>query len=422
MRWSTGSPTTSRASSSTRCSRRSSPARSRPGCRTRPPEAPEPLDGDPRGRRRARRCPTRPTGSTRRSSPTSPRPRRARASSGRCSPRRWGRTRCCGGPRRSAPSSRRVVVGWLRQALGLPDAFDGLLTDTASTSSLIALAAAREAAGLEAGGARARRPADSARSGLRVDRGAQLDREGVHDPRPRAGGPGQGPGRTSATRWTPPRSRGRSAPTGRPGVARRDRRHDRDHVLDLGRSGPPRSPTSRHGRGCGSTSTRRMRAPSRCCPSAAAPFAGWERADSIVVNPHKWLFTPLDASLLLTRRHGPPAATRSASCPSTCGRSTGPSPVRDYSEYQPQLGRRMRALKLWMQLRWFGLEGLRRRIACHLELAAWFAALDRRRSRLGAAGAGPVLHGVLPLPPAPPCRPRGRAARACGPGRRATSA
>ena len=43
-----------------------------------------------------------------------------------------------------------VVVGWLRQALGLPDAFDGLITDTASTSSLIALAAAREVAGVEA--------------------------------------------------------------------------------------------------------------------------------------------------------------------------------------------------------------------------------------------------------------------------------
>ena len=39
------------------------------------------------------------------------------------------------------------------------------------------------------------------------------------------------------------------------------------------------------------------------------------------------------------------------------------NPVLDYNEYQPQLGRRMRALKLWMQLRWFGLEGLRRRIA-----------------------------------------------------------
>jgi aromatic-L-amino-acid decarboxylase len=49
------------------------------------------------------------------------------------------------------------------------------------------------------------------------------------------------------------------------------------------------------------------------------------------------------------------------------------NPVLDYNEYQPQLGRRMRALKLWMQLRWFGLDGLRRRIAYHLELGEAFA-------------------------------------------------
>src|SRR5207245_3526045 len=54
---------------------------------------------------------------------------------------------------RTSPSGtelEQVVVDWLRQALGLPVAFDGLLTDTASTSSLIALAAARQAAGIDA--------------------------------------------------------------------------------------------------------------------------------------------------------------------------------------------------------------------------------------------------------------------------------
>ena len=50
------------------------------------------------------------------------------------------------------------------------------------------------------------------------------------------------------------------------------------------------------------------------------------------------------------------------------------TPVRDYNEYQPQLGRRFRALKLWMQLRWFGLDGLRRRIERHLRMAHEFAA------------------------------------------------
>ena len=64
----------------------------------------------------------------------------------------------------------------------------------------------------------------------------------------------------------------------------------------------PRSPTSPSARASGSTSTPPTPGSSRCCRSGAAPFAGWERADSIVVNPHKWLFTPLDASLLLTRR------------------------------------------------------------------------------------------------------------------------
>ena len=70
-----------------------------------------------------------------------------------------------------------VVVDWLRQALGLPETFDGLLTDTASTSSLIALAAARETGGLEAGYRGA--------TGVCLGRGPQLDRQGVHDPRPR---------------------------------------------------------------------------------------------------------------------------------------------------------------------------------------------------------------------------------------------
>jgi aromatic-L-amino-acid decarboxylase len=48
-------------------------------------------------------------------------------------------------------------------------------------------------------------------------------------------------------------------------------------------------------------------------------------------------------------------------------------PIRDYNEYLPTLGRRLRALKVWMLLRYFGLEGLRRRIAHHIELGQRFA-------------------------------------------------
>ncbi len=109
-------------------------------------------------------------------------------------------------------------------------------------------------------------------------------------------------------------------------------------------------------------------------PDRREPFAGWERADSLVVNPHKWLYTPLDASLLLSRRM---ETIRSAFSlvPEYLRTLDRVGPVRDYNEYQPQLGRRFRALKLWFLIRWFGLDGLRRRIARHLELAAGFAAM-----------------------------------------------
>jgi aromatic-L-amino-acid decarboxylase len=109
-------------------------------------------------------------------------------------------------------------------------------------------------------------------------------------------------------------------------------------------------------------------------PERRLPFGGWERADSMVVNPHKWLFTPLDCSLLLSRRLDVARdafslvpeylRTRDASATED-GRHAG----RDYHEYQPQLGRRFRALKMWMILRYFGLQGLRSRIEGHLALA-----------------------------------------------------
>jgi aromatic-L-amino-acid decarboxylase len=107
-------------------------------------------------------------------------------------------------------------------------------------------------------------------------------------------------------------------------------------------------------------------------PELREPFRGWERADSVVINPHKWLFTPLDASLLLTRRMETLRAAFSL-VPEYLRTLDREAPVRDYNEYTPQLGRRFRALKLWMQLRWFGLDGLRRRIRNHLELTAAFA-------------------------------------------------
>jgi aromatic-L-amino-acid decarboxylase len=108
-------------------------------------------------------------------------------------------------------------------------------------------------------------------------------------------------------------------------------------------------------------------------PERRGPVGGWERADSIVVNPHKWLFTPLDASLLLSRRMET-VRTAFSLVPEYLRTLDHERPVHDFTEYQPQLGRRMRALKLWILLRYFGLEGLRRRIDAHCRLAAELAA------------------------------------------------
>jgi aromatic-L-amino-acid decarboxylase len=96
-------------------------------------------------------------------------------------------------------------------------------------------------------------------------------------------------------------------------------------------------------------------------------LAGVERADSIVVNPHKWLFTPIDCSAFYVR--DPAVLTRAFSLvpeylvtPETGG-------VTDYMDWGVQLGRRFRALELWMVIRYFGREGLADRIRHHLELA-----------------------------------------------------
>jgi aromatic-L-amino-acid decarboxylase len=108
-------------------------------------------------------------------------------------------------------------------------------------------------------------------------------------------------------------------------------------------------------------------------PERRGLFAGWERADSIVVNPHKWFFTPLDASLLMSRRMDSLRAAFSL-VPEYLRTLDQAAPVRDFNEYQPQLGRRMRALKLWFLVRYFGVDGLRRRIDAHCRLAEGLAA------------------------------------------------
>ena len=103
------------------------------------------------------------------------------------------------------------------------------------------------------------------------------------------------------------------------------------------------------------------------CPSCVVHFAGWERADSIGVNPHKWLFTPLDCSAFLWRR--PDDLRRAFSLVPEYLRVRHSEDVVSLSEFASPLGRRFRALKLWATLRCFGREGLQALIREHVRLA-----------------------------------------------------
>lgn len=98
---------------------------------------------------------------------------------------------------------------------------------------------------------------------------------------------------------------------------------------------------------------------------------GCERADSLVVNPHKWLFVPLDLSVLYTRK--PDVLKRAFSMVPEYLRTATGDEVVNYMDYGIPLGRRFRALKLWFVLRYFGVEGIAERIREHLWLARQFA-------------------------------------------------
>jgi aromatic-L-amino-acid decarboxylase len=100
-------------------------------------------------------------------------------------------------------------------------------------------------------------------------------------------------------------------------------------------------------------------------------FKGWERADSIVVNPHKWLFTPFDLSVLYCRDLN--KLKKAFSLTPEYLKTSDADGVKNGMDYGIQLGRRFRALKLWFVMRYFGREGLEARIREHCRLAELFA-------------------------------------------------
>ena len=225
---------------------------------------------------------------------------------------------------------------------------------------------------------RARRPAARRRVlGAR----ALVGRQGGADPRARARARCRS---TTSSACGPTRSTSTDAC-----ARRRDRRDDVDGV------GRPRAGARRRVRGGGRLAARRrrLRGLGDGLPGAALVVqAGVERADSLVVNAHKWLFAPMDCSLLWTRRPEVLPRRRSASSPSTSGRATRRTSLRT-------TGRRSAAasasLKLWAVLRCYGREGLQERIREHVQLAARSRA-GSRRAGMGGLRARAVLARLLP--------------------------
>ncbi len=266
-----------------------------------------------------------------------------------------------------------VALAWLRALIGLPQAFDGVIYDTASISTLHALAAAREAAlpQVRAQGLAGR----SDLSGVRV-----YCSEHAH---------------SSVDKAVILLGLGHSAVVRVPADAEFRMRTDllADAIASDRAAGRiPIAVVATVG-STSSTSVDSVQDIARICSpqqiwlhvdaayagvAAMVPgyewiLAGADAADSVVVNPHKWLFTPFDLSVLYCRRMDV-LRQAFALTPEYLKTAEADAGVRNLMDTGIQLGRRFRALKLWMILRHFGAEGLRHALAEHMRLARMFAA------------------------------------------------
>jgi aromatic-L-amino-acid decarboxylase len=238
-----------------------------------------------------------------------------------------------------------LAVDWLRQLLGLPEGLHGHIEDTASTATIAALAAARE---VRPGGAvltseqanfsveKAARLVGLECRKIAVDDQFRMRPEALAAELENATAVVATVGTTSTTSVDPV-----------PAIADLCERAGVWLHVDAAYAGA-----------------------AFVCEEFRWALAGCERADSIVVNPHKWLATPMDCSCLWTRR--PEALFRAFSADPEYmpERAAG---VTDLKDYGPALGRRFRGLKLWIVLRSLGREGLQGVLREHVRQAQMFA-------------------------------------------------
>jgi aromatic-L-amino-acid/L-tryptophan decarboxylase len=275
---------------------------------------------------------------------------------------------------RTSPAStelEEVTLDWLRQMIGLDAGFSGFIYDTASVSSMHAIAAARE--GLEL---RIREEGMSGRKDLPLLR--VYASEQAHSSIEK-GIITLGLGQRSL-RKIPTDRKFRVDPNALAEAVDEDKRNGILPFCVVATIGTTSTssidPVSAIVSIC-ERHTMWLHVDAAYAGSAAIVpelryvLDGCERADSLVLNPHKWLFTPFDLSVLYCRHLD--LLRRAFSLVPEYLRTPEQEKVRSGSDYGVQLGRRFRALKLWMIIRYFGHEGLAARIREHCRLAKLFA-------------------------------------------------
>jgi aromatic-L-amino-acid decarboxylase len=293
-----------------------------------------------------------------------------------------------------------VALGWLRELIGLPAAFEGVIYDTASVSSLHALATAREVAcadvreqGLPGRPELARcRVYCSEHAHSSIDKAVILVGFGHAALRKIAA--------DDSFRMRPDRLRQAIA---------EDRAAGFTPVAVVATVGTTSTtsidPVPAIAEICASERLwlhvdAAYAGVAAMVPECRHVLAGCDRADSLVVNPHKWLFTPFDLSAFYCRRMD--VLRQAFSLTPEYLRTSEADTVRNLMDTGVQLGRRFRALKLWMILRYFGADGIRARLEEHMRLARTFA---------GWVDAHPDFERLAPVPFSVVCfraRPRGR--------------
>ena len=262
-----------------------------------------------------------------------------------------------------------VTLDWLRQLLGLPAAFDGVINDTASSSTLYALAAAREQLAdlrIREEGLAGRAEVPRLRVYCSQEAHSSVDKAVVT----------LGLG-LQGVRHIPTDGEFRMDVAALRAAIAEDRRNGIRPMAVVATVGTTSTtsidPVADIAHVCASENVWLHVDAAYAGTAAILPEMRWvligcERADSLVVNPHKWMFVPIDCSVLFTSK---PALLRGAFSLVPEYLTTSEATVaRNLMDYGVSLGRRFRSLKLWFVLRYFGAAGIAERLRHHIALAA----------------------------------------------------